>query len=122
MGGISFLPFYKFLLSNFPTLCLPPPAPFLPPRSSLSHTSRPLFSHLPFWLCAPSDMTMSKLLYTLSGCLLDIDVLGFKPVKHVGKSGTGYIQRKTGKRRNQLRFCPSFYASYTLTLHFKTLY
>ena len=49
VGGITFLPFYKFLLSPFPPLFLAPTAPFPPPNS------HPLFSHLPFCCLPPHD-------------------------------------------------------------------
>ena len=57
VGGISFLPFYKFLLSHFrPSVSnLPPPVSHLPPPSPPSPTSRLLFSHLPFCCLPPHD-------------------------------------------------------------------
>ena len=63
-GGISFLPFYKFLLSHFPPLCLPHPAPFLPPPSP-PPISRPLFSHLPC-CCAPPHGWYELLLFLIN--------------------------------------------------------
>ena len=67
-GGISFLPFYKFLLSHFPPLC----HPTLTSLASFSHLLPP-FLPPPFLLSAPSCIVvwLSSVIFKMSKPITD---------------------------------------------------